>query len=32
MLAHWDGIAPDWAVCIEDWDAFNKDLHGNEVA
>jgi hypothetical protein len=32
MLGHWDGIAPDWAVCVADWNAFNRDLHHDEIA
>jgi hypothetical protein len=31
MIAHLDGIAPDWALAVTDWDAFNLQLESTQI-
>lgn len=31
MLAHWDGVAPEWVLKIENWDAFNLGLRSGDI-
>jgi hypothetical protein len=32
MIAHLDGLAPDWALDVSDWDAFNHELEATQFA
>jgi hypothetical protein len=32
MIGHLDGRAPEWALSVKDWEAFNNELRTGETA
>ena len=32
MLLHLDGMAPEWALSVKDWDAFNRELRPESMS
>jgi hypothetical protein len=32
LIAHLDGLVPDWALGVSDWDAFNDELEATQSA